>query len=302
MAVIEPQTFGRLLNAWFATLGRTWKPLLAVSIIPFTIVGVMVTIAFAASGYGEFFQLAISHPEELDLLSRDEWIDFLVGIGVATAIWILAAALAAVFVQLAATRLTASDIAGVPATAREASRSAGNRYFAALGAQALIVLAFILVFGFVALVVFIPAASSETQALAILLAFFLGLFALVLVTWIGVGLVLLFQVLQLEGRSIGDSIRGAFALTRGTWWKTLGFVLLVGLIAGTAGQVVSVILIPFYLVGLAFPGAFAVAYGLSAALSGPMIAAIAAGYTVWYIDLRAHEAGGVATEDLLETS
>jgi len=94
-------------------------------------------------------------------------------------------------------------------------------------------------------------------------------------------------VIAMEDMGVIAALTRSFSLVQGRWWITLGYVALAGIISSAASQLVSVVLVPVFLVGVLIPEMTAMGFGLSALLQGPLLAAIAAAYVVWYVDLRA---------------
>ena len=298
---IDPRSFGELFNAWIQSLGRLWKPLLPISLVPFGIVGVIVAVSFALSGYGEFLQLAIADPRSLDLFSSDEWVELLIKIGIASSISYLAFWIASAFVHLAATWIVARDIAGTPAAARPATQAALRRLPSALGAQALIGLALFVLIGLATGIASLAIWVTDAAAISILAALGLTAGASVAAVWLFLSLVLVLQVVLVEGQGAVASLRRSFELIQGNWWRTFGYLFVIGVIAGFAANIVGILLMPLYFIGFVVPAVFAIAYGLSAVVFAPTLAASAAGYTLWYVDLRSRREV-LSTEELIELS
>jgi hypothetical protein len=76
-------------------------------------------------------------------------------------------------------------------------------------------------------------------------------------------------------------------------------LLLTGLTVSVASQVISIVMIPVFFLALLAPGFLAVGYGLVTMLQGPVAAATAIAYAVWYVDLRARHEPGLVSEGLL---
>lgn len=104
------------------------------------------------------------------------------------------------------------------------------------------------------------------------------------------------SAVAIERRGPLGSIRRSMQLVRGRWWATAGFLVLVGLLGGIAIQLIQLIALP-----LAAAGGSGFAFGLASMLGvlaqGLLVAAIAAMYTHWYVDLRARKET-LATDDL----
>jgi hypothetical protein len=133
----------------------------------------------------------------------------------------------------------------------------------------------------------------------IFLTMVVALTALVVVTWLTVSFALYLVALAMDDVGAGGALTSSFRLVRGRWWPTLGFLLLTGLTVSVASQVISVVMIPVFFLALLAPGFLAVGYGLVTMLQGPVAAATAIAYAVWYIDLRARHEPGLVSEGLL---
>ncbi len=102
---------------------------------------------------------------------------------------------------------------------------------------AALVVAFALLFGVVLL-----AATVDSSPFGILIgvvgALVLGLGLLVLGFWVGVKLALVPSIIVLEHAGIRTAVARSWRLTNGAYWRTLGVLLLVGVILNVAAQVV----------------------------------------------------------------
>jgi hypothetical protein len=97
-------------------------------------------------------------------------------------------------------------------------------------------------------------------------------------------------VIAIEGLGPIGAIKRSFNLVKGKWWETFGYLMLIGLIGGTAAQLIQVVAVPLFLVGS--PSfAFGVTIALGVAVQGLIIAAIGVGMAVWYLNLRARTDG-----------
>ena len=102
---------------------------------------------------------------------------------------------------------------------------------------AALVVAFALLFGVILL-----AATVDSSPFGILIgvveALFLGLGLLVVGFWVGVKLALVPSIIVLEHAGIRTAVARSWRLTNGAYWRTLGVLLLVGVILNVAAQVV----------------------------------------------------------------
>ena len=285
---IKPAPFGDNLNTWFKTLGKQWRPLLISSLAIFVPIGVLVTIAFMATGAGEgIFDLNEQSTDELTDLPEifDQLTPFLIGAG----IWIALQALGAFFVYLASNRIVAAHFAEVEVTWREAIRFAGQRLWPTFLAGVIVVAASLVVVGAVsAFAVFLVAGDNPGFFTVFILAVMV-LTTIVAVISIGVSISLFSQVIAMEDTDAVEALRRSFTLVRGRWWATFGFFVVTSLIASAAAQVAAIVTVPAMMAAVVAPNLLGVAYGLITIVQAPLLAAVAAAYSVWYVDLRARE-------------
>ena len=293
---IAPKRFGDSLNEWFRALGRAWKPLLLSSLVVHVPLAVVVMSYFLASGAADSFA-TILDPEALEDMTGDEVLDVVVPLLWPVGIWSLLQVVAGVFVYVAGARVVAGHLAGSEYSWLTVSRFAATRLPAAL------VVAFVVLAGAV-FVVAVPIvagwamfAGLEINFLTVFLTTTLALTALVVLVWLGVSVSLAIQVVAIEGASPLAALSRSFTLVRDRWWATIGFLLVIGIITSAVSQVASLPLIPIFAVGALIPEALVLGLSASVVLQGPLLAAIAAGYALWYIDLRARRED-LASEDL----
>ncbi len=135
----------------------------------------------------------------------------------------------------------------------------------------------------------VPALSVGTPSLAtelvalVLLAVLLGPGV-----WAGVSASMTTSAIAIESAGVLVSIRRSMRLVRGRWWATAGFLLLVGFLGGVATQLIQLVALPLVAVGDVGTG-LSVASALGILAQGLLVAAIAAMFTHWYIDLRARK-------------
>jgi len=253
---------------------------------------------FRFSGAEEFLNLVFNDPAYLDSLPSDELIELATPFLRATLIAVVLQVLASVFVYLASHHVISNDAAGFKTTGADARRVALNRYGAGLLAGLVIFLAIagVVVAGLIAWT--IPWALVGTpNATSVFIAVILMVALMTPAVWLGVTLSMWSSVLVVEKRGAIGSLRRSLHLVRGRWWPTFGFLLLVGLLGSVAIQLIQLVAIPLSVVGeLGIGISIASLIGLVA--QGLIVAAIAAMYTTWYIDLRARE-GELAKDDLL---
>lgn len=271
---IAPQPFGELLNSWFRTIGRTWKPLLAISLLVQIPLGLAALVAFWASGSAG--ALADLLGSDLSLIPPDEIEARLRPIISTVAIWVLLQIPATAYICLAA---------ATPATTGRAARHAARK----TGSGVLWIIVVLLA---AAVLVGLPVAgwlfieSAGMNFLTVFATTVITLTVLVTMAWLSLSISFGLPIIAIEGLSPIRALSRSYFLVRGRWWITLGFTLLVGVITSAASQVLSLVLLPVYLAGVFIPWVFAVATVAAVVLQAPFGAASAAGYTIWYLDLR----------------
>jgi hypothetical protein len=182
-------------------------------------------------------------------------------------------------------------------------RLAGIGVAAVLLATALIVLATALL-----------ANSMGTGSLVIVLPLFLAFIAAMI--WVSVKLTVAPAVIVVEDVGALDGIRRSWAVTRGSWWRVLGIVLVVSLLVGIIGQIVliPVSLLSGLLTTVAGPqdpasqvATLQVVVGVATAVVSAAIGAVAFAFqtsvmALLYMDLRMRNDGlDIALLRLLES-
>jgi hypothetical protein len=269
------------------SLARIWRALLVPALLASVPVSLLTALVFRWTGGGDFLDLVVNNPSALQGLPEDVFLElsrpFYVALGIATFLQVLAG----VFIALTAHRAVAADLGGSSLTSGQATRQALARYAAGLGASLLIVVTVAIMVGLGAMVWLVPALSVGTpnpaSALVALVLFFVLLGPGI---WVGVATSMTTSTVAIENLGILAAIRRSMRLVRGRWWRTAGFLLMVGFLGGVAIQMIQLIALPLTAVGGA-GSALAIASGLGVLTSGLLIAGISAIYTHWYIDLRA---------------
>ncbi|MBC7291599.1 MAG: glycerophosphoryl diester phosphodiesterase membrane domain-containing protein [Actinotalea sp.] len=150
----------------------------------------------------------------------------------------------------------------------------------------------VLAVGVVGVVAVLAAADQPGLAVAALLV--LGPAAIALGVWIGFRLLLLPPALVLEGNGVWATVKRAWRLTRGSFWRILGIYLLASVVVAIVGQVLAV---PVSVVAMianpdptspVFLFSTTLLSGLVQAISTVFLAAVVA---LLYIDLRIRREG-----------
>jgi hypothetical protein len=284
---IMPQPFGELLNSWFRTIGRNWKTLVATSLLVQVPISLVFLITFWVTGSaGDLAELINS---DLDLVQSDQLEAALQPLMGTVSVWFLLLFPATVFIHLAAVRIVADDWSGSPSTTGEASSAALRRTATGVAWAIIVLFAATLLIGVAVAVGWLVITSAGTNFLTVFVTMVAALTVFVVLVWLSVSISLGLPAIAVEGSGPIAALPRSHSLVKGRWWVTLGFLALVGIIASAASQVLSLVLIPVYVAGIFVPEAFALAFVIAVVLQAPFTAAAAAGYAVWYIDLRARQ-------------
>ncbi len=257
---ITPRPFGEVLGEGMTILGRVWRRFFAPAFWASILLGAVTIAIVVATGAGDVLQTILSDPQVLDTYTDDELVEVTLQLVQAGFFSVLLQLLTTGFIYLTVHRIVASEIAGEPLDPRGAASRAFGR------------LLVLVVAGFLAFV-----------------SIFLGLIALIIPgLWLAGCFTMISPVVALERVGPVDALRRSFALVRGRWWPTIGFLLLVGLLGSVAAQLVQLIAIPILAAGDVGIGT-GLGFVLLVVVQGLVIAAIAVMTTVWYVDLRARK-------------
>lgn len=282
---VAPKRFGEALNTWFRSLGRNWKPLLLSSLVVHVPLGIVVMLLFWMTGAAEYFTLMMD--PELEELPIEEVIEALIPFMWTVGIWTLLQIPAGAFVYIASARIVAGDSVGRSFTTAEATRFATGKVATGVGWIVLVVVGALLLLGVAGAVGWVLISSGGANFLTVFVTTVVALTTLVVLAWIAIAVSFGLPIVAIEDFGAVEAVPRSFVLVQGRWWVTFGFLALTAIIASAASQVLSFALLPLYFIGIFVPEAIAVAFGASVVLQGPLIAASAAAYTIWYIDLRA---------------
>lgn len=284
----QPRRFGDNLNEWFHTLGREWKPLLASSLVVYVPLALLVMGLFWVSGAAESFAILLD-PEAIEEMSLGEFLDAVVPFLLSVGIWTIFLTVAGVFVYIAAARIVTADRAEEEHSWRTVSRFAATRSPAGIVTVLTITVGAVLVLAVPTAIGWALITGIGAGFLTVFLTTTAALTALVVLIWLTVSVAMALPVIAVENASPFAALARSYTLVRGRWWHTIGFIMVVAIIASAASQVTSLPLFPFFLAGMLFPEVLAFGFGVSVVLQGPLVAAIGAGYAIWYFDLRARD-------------
>lgn len=263
---IQPRPFGDVLGQLITTLGKVWRPILLPALLSAAVIAFSSFLILNETGSLDFFDLTWNDPEALESMPVEELnalaLDFMSS-------FLMIAAIATVmygFIYLVAARAVGDAIA---------ERPSGRSVTA------------------VSLTLLLP---WLVATVLVTIGTFAGLILLLIPgIWFGVSMTMVAPVMAIENVGPIEAMRRSHQLVKGSWWETVGFLLLIGLIGGTAAQVIQLVAVPIFLVGnVSF--AFGLTIAAAIAVQGLIMAAIAVGATVWYLNLRAKTDGPYVLE------
>jgi hypothetical protein len=292
---IRPRKFGDCLNEWFRIMGRTWKTLLLSSLVAHVPVGIAVAVVFWATGSADNFAVFLD-AEALEELTASELVDAAIPLIWTGAVWLVLQTLAGVFVYIAAGRTVASDMAGSNESWREVSRFAAARTVTGIASAVIVIVATLALLATVTVSGWALISAFGANFGTVFVVTTLALTTLVVMAWLGLSVSLGPQVIAMEDAGPFLALARSFSLVKGRWWVTFGFIALAGVIGSAASQVLSVALVPLFVIGTLVPEALSISIGASAVLQGPLLAATSAAYGLWYVDLRARREELVAAQ------
>ncbi|HSJ82442.1 MAG TPA: hypothetical protein VLA91_01345 [Acidimicrobiia bacterium] len=257
---ITPRSLAEILAEGMTMLAKVWRRLFAPAFWSFLALGGLTIATFAFTGSDEFLELVLTNPEAIEAMTDAELLEPALRLLQTVLIAVTFQFLATGFVTLTTHLLVASEISGAPLSTGAAVARAFGR---------LLTLVIAAVLGFVAVVI--------------------GLFALIVPgLWLAGLLTMVTAVIALEEVGPVEALRRSISLVRPHWWRTVGFLLLVGLLGSIAAQLVQLVALP-----VLGAGGIGIGDGLGfvvlVIVQGMVVAAIAVMTTLWYVDLRARQ-------------
>lgn len=236
----RPCDLGDVFGLSFQVMRRSWRPLVAITVVGSFLSGLIV---LGAVGIGAAVLVS-----QMSMASRYDPSQWMVVIPVVIGVWLLAVALAGAVSLGVTVHLSAVSSVSIdghrPAwsAARPLLRGFWGRAVALLALYALAVAATIGVV-LVPMLVSIAAAVNGDDP-SIMAAGALGTFALaavvaVLWLWVGLRLVYVLPVLAMEGVGGMTALRRSWDLTAGEFWRTFGYLLVMGLVVGAVSSVIG---------------------------------------------------------------
>lgn len=285
---VQPADFGANLTSWLRLLGVRWKPLLLLSMVAFIPVAVAIVILFYVADLPGVIE-QLTNPELVEEMTLEDVIELIIQPAIAGGIGIFIQVVATSFVYVGASRITICHLAEIETDWRTASRFAVGRLGRVIGAQLIVTFGALFIIGAVAAISWGLLSTLDISFLDIFLTTVLVLTASVVLVWLSFSLALVSQSIAMTDNNVFESLKESFTLVRRRWWVSVGFFLVTGLIASVAAQVITVPLVPLFIVGIAIPGVLLVIYAVTGLVQGPIAAAVAVAYSIWYIDLRSRQ-------------
>ncbi|MFJ8663747.1 oxidoreductase [Streptomyces sp. NPDC093795] len=245
---LAPLDFGSILGGAFITFGRYWKQLLGVTAavygVALVFLGAAIGIAFAA--VGDLF------PAVFDLPAGQEprWEDVRPLIVAFACVWVaglIAILCAGAVIAAASPAVVQEAVLGRPTSFGALWHRSWARMPAVLGTVILTSLPMLLMAAVFTAVFIALLASLGGGPLTLVLTAFVGaafaaLLVAPLVLWLWVKFSLAPAAAVMEGRGVIASMRRSSALIRGSWWRSCGILLLVGLAAAFVSWFIQQIL------------------------------------------------------------
>ncbi|KOX22320.1 hypothetical protein ADL05_04525 [Nocardiopsis sp. NRRL B-16309] len=305
---LRPMTVGDLLNGAFSLIRHNPKTFVGVSIIVMAIASIVSSIGFGGymSDYGRVVDQLMADPSAVD---TDDPFPF--------STWSIVALYGGSLISYAGTIVLTGLLTcaiGLAVLGRKLSPSqawaAAKPRLGAVAGLALLQLAIffglsVIVIGLIALgfvlgFALLSSGADAAGAVVMVVTVLIGLLGgLVLAAWISVRIYFAMPIVVLERLSPTSALARSWRLTRGSWWRVLGILLLTMLLVGVVSQLLTT---PFTLLSVVpafvFPGEawVPVAAGAVIYVGTVLISSFTTPFTVGvstllYIDLRMRREG-----------
>ncbi|AOR33947.1 hypothetical protein BFF78_25420 [Streptomyces fodineus] len=292
---LRPLGVGEILDGAVSTMRTHWRTVLGISLAVALLLNTSMVLLQGFLLNDTVVRTTFSDPHTSPHEALRAMRETMIGTGIISVIRSVAIIIATALL----TTITSRAVLGRPVSAGEVWREARPQMPRLFGLLILLGLIFAGVViggalpGFLLLLAGHSVGGSALIALGILAA-------TVVVVWLGIRFYLAAPALMLERQGIVKSVKRSAKLVRGSWWRTLGIVLLTLLITGIVS---SVITIPFTFIGAAVSGdsasdllgtsggqiswATLIIQGIGALIGTTLTLPISAGVTVLlYIDQR----------------
>lgn len=234
---LRPLDFGALFGATFQVLRRNPRSTFGVA------VGLTALVTFASTGIVSIVTLlgadriTRAAPEDAEAIALGTGAIILLSALIAAALSVIAQALLQGVIVLE----VASGVVGERLAFRELWARGKGRWGALIGWSLLLTAALAAAVAVLVVVIVLMVAFGDTAGLAagILFGVVGGLGMLVLGAWLWIKLAFVPLAIVLERRTLPESVRRAWLLVRGRFWRTFGILVLISVIVQTAGSVVT---------------------------------------------------------------
>ncbi|WP_395404765.1 hypothetical protein ACHMXB_09630 [Arthrobacter sp. UC242_113] len=306
---LRPLMFGEIMDGAFKTIRRNPKAMLGAGLVAqalgAVLAGVIPLVTPASDASAEAW---------LGNLSTSEMTSLFAGVAGGFMLIGLVTVFISVVMQGAMVVPVARSILNRQTGFRQMWLLARGRAWALVRLAGIGVAAVLLGGAFIALATVLLANSMGTGALVIVLPLFLAFIAAII--WVSVKLTVAPAVIVVEDVGALDGIRRSWAVTRRSWWRVFGIVLVVSLLVGIIGQIVLIplTLLTGLLTTVAGPqdpasqaAALQVVVGVATAIVSAAVGAVAFAFqtsvmALLYMDLRMRNDGlDIALLRLLET-
>ncbi|WP_353712602.1 hypothetical protein [Arthrobacter sp. K5] len=306
---LRPLMFGEIMDGAFQTIRRNPTAMLGAGLLAqalgAVLAGVLPLVTPASDASAEAW---------LANLSTSEMTGLVTGVVGGLVLFSLVAVFISVVMQGAMVVPVARSILNRHTGFRQMWLLARGRAWALVRLAGIGVAAVLLAAALIALATMLLANSMGTGSLVIVLPLFLAFIAAMF--WVSVKLTVSPAVIVVENVGALDGIRRSWAVTRGSWWRVLGIVLVVSLLVGIIGQIVliPVTLLSGLLTTVAGPqdpasqtATLQVVAGVATAVVSAAVGAVAFAFqtsvmALLYLDLRMRNDGlDIALLRLLET-
>lgn len=227
----EKFDLGELLGASFELLKSQFKPTLKATLLPGGIM-LAVSVVLGAAIFLVMYLSGPINPQRLDVLPMSvivvssvlQWVMFVIAFSL---------------IIISVMQLTADSCGGQAfPTTRGVLKRAWGRVAAFFGTMLLLILLFALFAGGIFLL-------SSVVAQVPLVGFLMSLVMMLAIYAAAIYVTFTFEVVSLRGLSGMDAIQASFSLVKGRFWKTFGYLFVLGLVGGVA------FLIPMVLIQVA---------------------------------------------------
>jgi hypothetical protein len=306
---LRPLMFGEIMDGAFQTIRRNPKAMLGAGLVAqalgAVIAGVVPLVAPASDASAEAWLVNLSNSEMTSLFA---------GVAGGIVLFSLVTVFISVVMQGAMVVPVARSILNRQTGFRQMWLLARGRAWALVRLAGIGVAAVLLGGALIALATVLLANSMGSGSLVIVLPLFLVFIAAII--WVSVKMTVAPAVIVVEDVGALDGIRRSWAVTRRSWWRVFGIVVVVSLLVGIIGQIVLIplTLLTGLLTTVAGPqdpasqaATLQVVVGVATAIVSAAVGAVAFAFqtsvmALLYMDLRMRNDGlDIALLRLLET-